>query len=98
IFSRYWSSDVCSSDLAFADDLVSRGLAERDKIFFVPNGVDPDEFKPGARDNEFRRAMGWGERFVVLYAGAHGRANALSQLVETRSEERREGKAGSLCI
>ena len=29
-----------------------------------------------------RRQLGWGSRFVVLYAGAHGRANAVRQLVD----------------
>jgi glycosyltransferase involved in cell wall biosynthesis len=68
---------------AFADDLISRGLATADKLSFVPNGANPDEFAPGPRDNAFRREMGWGDKLVVLYAGAHGRANALSQLVHT---------------
>jgi glycosyltransferase involved in cell wall biosynthesis len=49
---------------------------------FVPNGADLDAFSPGSRDNEWRRSLGWGERFVALYAGAHGRANALMQLVD----------------
>lgn len=68
---------------AFRDDLVKRRLAEDDKIVFIPNSADVGLFKPGARDNDVRREYGWGERFVVLYAGAHGRANALDQLVET---------------
>lgn len=67
---------------AFAENLVKRGLADRDKIFFVPNGVDVDEFVPRPRENAFRREMGWGDKFVVLYAGAHGRANAVGQLVD----------------
>ena len=29
-----------------------------------------------------RRELGWGDRFVVMYAGAHGRANAIGQLVD----------------
>ncbi len=68
---------------AFRDDLVRRGLAPAEKIFFVPNGVDPDEFRPGPRANAFREEAGWGDKFVVMYAGAHGRANALMQLVDT---------------
>jgi glycosyltransferase involved in cell wall biosynthesis len=68
---------------AFADDLVRRGLADEDKVVFVPNGADIALFAPGPRDNEVRREYGWGDRFVVMYAGAHGRANALGQLVET---------------
>lgn len=66
---------------AFRDDLLARGLATNDKIVFIPNGADVDLFSPGPRDTEARRELGWGDRFVVMYAGAHGRANAVQQLV-----------------
>jgi glycosyltransferase involved in cell wall biosynthesis len=66
---------------AFRDDLVRRGLAREEKVVFIPNGADVEAFRPGPRDNEARRQLGWGDRFVVLYAGAHGRANALDQLL-----------------
>jgi glycosyltransferase involved in cell wall biosynthesis len=68
---------------AFRDDLVRRGLASEQDIVFVPNGADVEAFSPGPRDNAFRREHGWKDRFVVLYAGAHGRANALDQLIDT---------------
>lgn len=78
-----WSADKINVlTPAFRDDLVRRGLAPEDEIVFVPNGADVDLFEPGARDNAARRELGWGDRFVVMYAGAHGRANALGQLVE----------------
>lgn len=67
---------------AFRDDIVHRGLAPEAKIVFVPNGADVSMFSPGPRDNDARRRFGWGDRFVVMYAGAHGRANAVGQLVE----------------
>jgi len=67
---------------AFEEDLVKRRLAPREKIVFVPNGADIDNFVPGPRDNGARREFGWGERFVAMYAGAHSRANAVGQLIE----------------
>jgi glycosyltransferase involved in cell wall biosynthesis len=67
---------------AFREDLIRRGLASEDKIVFVPNGADTDVFTPGPRMNEVRRKYGWGDRFVVMYAGAHGRANAVGQLLD----------------
>lgn len=67
---------------AFRDDLVSRGLASAAKIAFVPNGADVELFQPGPRDNAVRRELGWGDRTVVMYAGAHGRANAVGQLLD----------------
>jgi glycosyltransferase involved in cell wall biosynthesis len=67
---------------AFRDDILQRGLCGPEKIIFVPNGADVEHFKPGPRDNTARREAGWGDRKVVLYAGAHGRANALRQLLD----------------
>ncbi|HXJ42910.1 MAG TPA: glycosyltransferase family 4 protein [Bryobacteraceae bacterium] len=73
---------------AFRDNLLERGLAPADKICFVPNGADIEMFEPGPRDNEVRREFGWGNRFVAMYAGAHGLANAVSQLLNTAQELR----------
>jgi lipopolysaccharide/colanic/teichoic acid biosynthesis glycosyltransferase/glycosyltransferase involved in cell wall biosynthesis len=67
---------------AFREDILHRGLASPEKIAFIPNGADLDRFQPGPLDNDLRRRLNWGDRFVVLYAGAHGRANAVGQLVE----------------
>ena len=67
---------------AFREDIEKRGLAPSSKIVFVPNGADTDSFRPGPRDNAVRREFGWGDRFVAVYAGAHGRANAVGQLVD----------------
>lgn len=67
---------------AFRDDLVRRGLAEPKKIVFVPNAADLDCFQPADGDEVLREQMGWTGKKVFLYAGAHGRANALDQLVQ----------------
>jgi glycosyltransferase involved in cell wall biosynthesis len=67
---------------AFADDLERRGLATRDRITFIPNAADVNAFTPAPRNNQWRDRLGWGDRFVAMYAGAHGRANALMQLVD----------------
>jgi len=67
---------------AFADDLKARGLVDDRRLFFVPNGADVESFTPAPRENDVRRELGWGDRFVALYAGAHGRANALGQLLD----------------
>lgn len=67
---------------AFRDDIVRRGLAAAGKIVFVPNGADVQSFEPRPASAELRKALGWGDRFVVMYAGAHGRANAIGQLLD----------------
>jgi glycosyltransferase involved in cell wall biosynthesis len=66
---------------AFKQDIASRRLAPPAKIAVIPNGADLRLFQPGARENHVRREHGWGERFVVMYCGAHGRANAVGQLI-----------------
>ena len=67
---------------AFREDILKRGLADESRIHVLPNGADMDMFRPETRDQPIRQELGWGDRFVVMYAGAHGRANALHQLIE----------------
>lgn len=68
---------------AFQKNIAQRGLAPNNKIVFVPNGADTGAFTPGERDNHVRQKYNWGDRFVVMYTGAHGRANAVGQLIDT---------------
>jgi glycosyltransferase involved in cell wall biosynthesis len=57
------------------------GVPER-KMAIVRNGIDAGLFAPLPRDNEVRRAYGWGGRFVVMYVGTHGMAHLLQQVLE----------------
>jgi glycosyltransferase involved in cell wall biosynthesis len=75
---------------AFRENIVARGLADSGKIVFIPNGADLDLFSPGPRGNAIRREHGWGDAFVVLYAGAHGKANHLRQLLDAAERLRGE--------
>ena len=52
----------------------------------VTNGINPDVFEPGPRDNTVRREYGWGNKFVVLYMGTHGMAHALHRVLEAAKE------------
>ena len=67
---------------AFREDLLRRGLVSAERIGVIPNGADLDHFRPAPPDKELRRSLGWDDRFVVLYSGAHGRANSIGQLVD----------------
>lgn len=67
---------------AFRENLLARGLAPEARISFVPNGADVRLFRAGDRHNPARERLGWGGRTVALYAGAHGVANALTQLID----------------
>lgn len=50
-------------------------------IELVPNGADASMFDPQAKGLSFRRANGLGERFIALYAGAHGISNDLGTVI-----------------
>jgi colanic acid biosynthesis glycosyl transferase WcaI len=51
-------------------------------VVTVKNGVDTRFFQPGDRDNDVRRLHGFGDRFLVLYIGAHGISHALSAVLD----------------
>ena len=68
---------------AFKENIVGRGLKEPDLIHNIPAGVDVTEMHPEKDSVKVRAELEWGDRKVVLYTGAIGRANRLSQLVET---------------
>jgi len=65
--------------------LVGYGVSP-DKIIYIPNGVDPDasDILPESEKKSLRRSMELPEdAFIVVYAGAHGRANGLHVILET---------------
>jgi len=65
----------------FIDHLTSRG-ARKDKITLIRNGVDPAMFDPTSEGAEFRARNDLDEKFVALYAGAHGMSNDLAVLLD----------------
>jgi len=66
-----------------------------EKFVHIPNGIDPDEWGGSqlplpdlhARALEQWRAEG---RFVLGYAGSHGRANALEALIDAAARLKHE--------
>ncbi|MBX7268050.1 glycosyltransferase family 4 protein [Micromonospora sp. Llam7] len=52
-----------------------------ERIAFIPNAADPDDFLPSADRDGLRRRYGFTRRTAV-YAGAHGPANGLHLLLE----------------
>jgi glycosyltransferase involved in cell wall biosynthesis len=80
---------------AYVDYLAEMGVP-RDRISFIPNGVDPAMFSndaaSGAAAAEIRRRFALDGKFVVLYSGAMGPANDLGVLLDAaqvlRGDER----------
>lgn len=51
-------------------------------IAIIPNGSDPSMFHPAAKGEHFRSTHSLQDKFVVLYAGAHGMSNDLGTLLK----------------
>jgi glycosyltransferase involved in cell wall biosynthesis len=66
----------------FIDHLKVRGAK---RVDLIPNGADPSMFDPDNKGNKFREANALQDKFVALYAGAHGMSNDLGVILESAS-------------
>lgn len=62
------------------DTLIQRGLAP-EHVFLLTNGVDTMKFRP-LPTVQARAELGWGDKFIVLYAGTHGLAHGLTTILD----------------
>lgn len=62
------------------DLLIKRGLSPA-HIFLLTNGVNIHTFRPLPAD-EARKALGWDDRYTVLYAGNHGLVYGLKTVLD----------------
>jgi glycosyltransferase involved in cell wall biosynthesis len=51
-------------------------------VELIPNGADPEMFNPFDNGSKFRQSHKLKNKFVVLYAGAHGMSNDLEVVLE----------------
>ncbi|MGA7194904.1 MAG: glycosyltransferase family 4 protein [Anaerolineales bacterium] len=63
----------------FIAHVTSRGAR---RVELIPNGAAPSMFDPSNDGADFRRANQLEDRFVVLYAGAHGMSNDLNVVLD----------------
>lgn len=73
----YRKSEKIISLLPFAYEYISALGIHREKIVWIPNGVDLTRFKELLSTDGFLS-----EEFKVMYLGAHGQANALDVLIQ----------------
>ena len=66
----------------FLQPVISRG-AKRAEL--IPNGADPSMFDPTDNGAIFRQSNGLNDKFIALYAGAHGMSNDLQIILESAS-------------
>ncbi|MFH1741064.1 MAG: glycosyltransferase family 4 protein [bacterium] len=69
------------TSLGQEERLVTKGVP-RDKIAFVPNGVDTQTFQPTDDQFDFRGKLGLSGAFIVFYGGTHGLPQGLETLIE----------------
>lgn len=71
---------------AFKQNLIESKDIDEEKIIYIPNAADfslSESISNGFNKDLFRESIGWTGKFVVLYVGAHGVANALEQLLNS---------------
>ncbi|SKB93274.1 glycosyltransferase family 4 protein [Daejeonella lutea] len=71
---------------AFKDSLINKKNVSPKKIVFIPNAADfslSEELLADFDIHNFRRNLGFEEKFVITYVGAHGIANKLEQILDT---------------
>ncbi len=64
----------------FLQPVISRGAQ---RVELIPNGADPSMFNPTDSGTAFRQSNKLENKFVALYAGAHGMSNDLQIILET---------------
>ena len=78
-FLYHHADQVMVNSPGFLQPVTSRG-AKRVKL--IPNGADPSMFDPADSGLIFRESNGLKNKFVALYAGAHGMSNDLQVVLE----------------
>ena len=66
----------------FLQPVTSQGAK---RVDLIPNGADPSMFDPTDSGATFRQSNGLKNKFVALYAGAHGMSNDLQIILESAS-------------
>jgi glycosyltransferase involved in cell wall biosynthesis len=73
------SDQIIVNSPGFVEQVKARGGKD---IELIPNGADPKMFNPFDDGAGFRSAHDLDEKFVVMYAGAHGMSNDLDVILD----------------
>lgn len=74
------ADQVVVNSPGYVEHVISRGAQ---RVELIPNGADPEMFNPLDMGNPFRASNHLQNKFVVLYAGAHGISNDLEVVLES---------------
>jgi len=77
---------------AFRDKLINEKSIPKDKVIFIPNAADftlaENIFNSNFSSLKFKEELGFKDKFVITYVGAHGVANHLIQLIDAAEKLR----------
>lgn len=79
LYRKAWKLSAQTEGIV--DSLVQKGIA-RQKIALLPNGVDPELFRPLPPDQALVEELGVAGKYIILYAGTMGYAHGLEVAVE----------------
>lgn len=84
---------------------ISPGMVEhlsrrvpREKLTMIPTGVDLSLYDTVRPDDSLRRELGWQDRLIAVYAGAHSNANGLEYVIDAADSLRNDPRVGFLMI
>ena len=63
------------------DFVIKRG-AIPERVFVIENWIDLEAITPGDRNNRWRKFNGFGEKFIVSFAGTFGFAQGLTEILK----------------
>jgi glycosyltransferase involved in cell wall biosynthesis len=78
-FLYYHADKVMVNSPGFIDHVRTLGAQQ---VEVIANGADPKMFNPAEKGMDFRRLHGFEDKFVALYAGAHGISNNLEVVLD----------------
>lgn len=72
------------------DSLLNSKKLPAEKVLFLPNGVDTTLFRPSLPDEALKKNLGLAGKKIILYAGNHGYAGAVEQILYAADALRKE--------
>ncbi len=88
----YQAADhISAASPGMKDGILRYGVPD-DKITVVTNASDLDLFGPHVDGTAERERLGLGNRFSVIYFGAHGQANGLDYVLDAAAELKRRSR------
>ena len=82
-FLYHHADRVMVNSPGFREHVEARGAK---RVDLIPNGSDPSMFDPDDEGKAFRQSHQLDDKFVALYAGAHGMSNDLGVVLEAAKQ------------